>query len=162
MATQLTNRGLLKGLSYRGREGMWTWMLHRVTGLGILLFLVIHVIETAAIIYSPEFYDSALELYRSPLFRFAELLIFFAVLYHAVNGLRIAVQDFWPMIMPRHRQLAWVGAAVVVLAMAPVTWIMVAPLFGWADEPGTQRHLERCREVPTAPACQVDHGEVPR
>jgi succinate dehydrogenase / fumarate reductase, cytochrome b subunit len=75
---------------------MWTWILHRLTGLGILLFLIIHVVETGLIIYSPEFYDSALVLYKNPLFRFAELAIFFAVLFHAVNGLRIVIQDFWP------------------------------------------------------------------
>jgi succinate dehydrogenase / fumarate reductase, cytochrome b subunit len=158
--TAVRNRGLITALRYRGREGMWTWLLHRVTGLGILLFLIVHVVETAAIIYSPAFYDRALELYRSPLFRFAELLIFFSVLYHAANGLRIAVQDFWPHVMARHRQLAWATAIAVGVAMIPVTWIMVAPLFGWANEPGTQRHIERCVEVPTAPACLGYEAEV--
>lgn len=160
MTTEVRNRGLGTALRYKGAEGMWTWILHRVTGLGVLLFLIIHVIETAAIIYSPEFYDQALGLYKSTLFRFAELLIFFSVLFHAVNGARIVVQDFWPRVMERHRQLAVAGAAIVVLAMIPVTWIMVAPLFGWADEPGTQRHIERCAENPEAPACLAVDAEV--
>src|SRR5690606_39265823 len=99
------NRGLTTAIRYRGREGMWTWMLHRATGLGVLFFLIIHVVETAAIIYSPAFYDEALELYKNPLFRLAELLIFFSVLFHAANGLRIIVQDFWPLVMQRQRQL---------------------------------------------------------
>lgn len=154
------NRGLTTALRYRGREGMWTWILHRATGLGVLLYLVIHVVETALIIYSPEFYDNAVSLYKSPVFRFAELLIFFSVLFHAVNGTRIVIQDFWPHVMARHRQLAVGGVAIVVLAMIPITWIMVAPLFGWADEPGAQRHIERCIEFPTAPACVAQHGEV--
>lgn len=140
-------------LRYRGREGMWAWLLHRATGLGVLLFLVIHVVETAAIIYSPEFYDEALRLYKNPFFRFAELLIFFSVLFHAANGLRIVVQDFWPSVMERQRQLALVAGVVVALVMLPVTWIMVAPLLGLAEEPGTERHVARCAEAPTAPAC---------
>lgn len=130
---------LWTALRYRGREGMWTWILHRATGLGVLLFLIIHVVETAIIIYSPSFYDQALALYRSPFFRFAELLIFFSVLFHAVNGLRIIVQDFWPWVMHHQRQLSWATAVVVVLAMIPVTWMMIAPLFGLAEEPGTER-----------------------
>ncbi|MEX2572617.1 MAG: succinate dehydrogenase, cytochrome b556 subunit [Gemmatimonadota bacterium] len=154
------NRGIGTALRYRGREGMWTWLLHRATGLGVLLFLIVHVVETAAIIYSPEFYDEALGLYKNPLFRFAELLIFFSVLFHAVNGLRIIVQDFWPYVMERQRQLAWAGAVAVLVTMVPVTWIMVAPLFGWADEPGTDRHIERCQEIPTAPACLADAEAV--
>lgn len=160
MAVDYRARSLGTALRYRGREGMWSWILHRLTGLGILLFLIIHVIETGLIIYSPDLYDSALVLYKSPFFRFAELLIFFSVLFHAANGLRIVVQDFRPKTMESHRQLTWAAAAVVVLAMIPVTWMMVAPLFGWADEPGTERHLERCRENPSAPACQMDDDGV--
>jgi succinate dehydrogenase / fumarate reductase, cytochrome b subunit len=137
---------------------MWTWMLHRVTGLGVLLFLIVHVVETALIIYSPAFYDRALVLYKSPVFRFAELLIFFSVLFHAANGLRIIVQDFWPYVMERHRQLALAAAVVTLIAMIPVTWIMVAPILGLAEEPGTQRHIERCMEFPDAPACQAGHA----
>lgn len=142
-----------KSLSYRGREGMWTWILHRVTGLGILLFLIIHVLETATVIYFPEIYDRFLASYKTGLFRVAELVIFFSVLYHAVNGLRIVVQDFWPFVMKRQRQLVWATAAVVVLAMIPITWIMMAPIFGLTEEPGAARHAQRCMENPEAPAC---------
>lgn len=151
-------------LRYRGREGMWTWILHRATGLGILLFLIIHVIDTAIIIYWPEEYDVALGLYKHPVFRFAELMIFFSVLYHAVNGLRIVIQDFWPYVMQRQRQLVWATAAVVVLAMLPVTWMMLAPIFGLAREPGAARSEARCADSrnANAPACVHPEGEVAR
>jgi succinate dehydrogenase / fumarate reductase, cytochrome b subunit len=152
------NRGIGSALRYRGGGGMWTWMLHRATGLGVLLFLIIHVVETAAIIYSPDFYDHALVIYKNPVFRFAELLIFFSVLFHAANGLRIVVQDFWPVVMYHQRRLATAAAVIVGLVMLPVTWIMVAPLFGLAEEPGVERHLERCAVLPEAPACQAGEG----
>jgi succinate dehydrogenase / fumarate reductase, cytochrome b subunit len=161
MAVEYRSRSLGTALRYKGREGMWTWILHRLTGLGILLFLVIHVVETGLIIYSPEFYDSALVLYKNPLFRVAELAIFFAVLFHAVNGARIVIQDFWPMVMERHRQLAIATAVITVLAMIPVTWMMMGPVLGLREEPGTHRHIERCAANPDAPAC-VQHGEVAR
>ena len=143
MGTAHRVRGLWTALRYRGREGMWTWLLHRATGIGILLFLVVHVIDTAIVIYWPGVYDHALDLYRNPVFRFAELLIFFSVLFHALNGLRIIVQDFWPGVMLHQRRLslAAIGAAVVLIL--PVAWIMLAPLFGLADEPGTARHNAR-------------------
>ncbi len=133
-------------LRYRGREGMWSWILHRLTGLGVLAFLIIHVVETAVVIYWPEFYDDSLALYRSPFFRLMELIIFFSVLFHAANGLRIVIQDFYPMAMLRQRELTWGVAAVVILAMLPITWMMMAPIFGLADEPGTAR-AERERRV---------------
>jgi succinate dehydrogenase / fumarate reductase cytochrome b subunit len=139
---------------------MWTWLLHRATGLGVLLFLIVHVIETAAIIYSPTFYDHALAVYKSPFFRLAELLIFFSVLFHAVNGLRIVVQDFWPIVMQQQRQLAWATAGIVLVAMLPISWMMLAPMLGWAEEPGVERHLERCRALPDAPACLAAEAEA--
>ena len=147
-------KSLTAALSYRGREGMWTWILHRATGLGILAFLLIHVVDTAMVIYWPGFYDDSLELYRSPLFRFAELLIFFSVLFHGLNGLRIVVQDFWPLAMRRQRQLAWGAAGLTAVIMIPVTWIMLAPIFGLADEPGAERARERER-LRTAPEVVV-------
>lgn len=143
MGTTDRTTGLRWALSYRGREGMWTWILHRATGLGILAFLIVHVVETATVIYWPETYDWFLESYKTPVFRFAELLIFFSVLFHAANGLRIVIQDFWPYTMQYQRQLAWGVAAIVVLAMIPVTWMMVAPVFGLAEEPGAERHRAR-------------------
>ena len=154
-------RSLGAALSYKGREGMWSWILHRLTGLGVLFFLIIHVVETAMVIYSPGLYDDFLETYKNPFFRVAELLIIFSVLFHAVNGLRIIVQDFWPTVMLRQRQLTYATAIIVVLGMIPVTWIMLAPLFGWADEPGVERHEIRCQAQPDAPAC-LGTAEVTR
>lgn len=153
MATATRSLSLGSAVRYRGREGMWTWILHRVTGLGVLFFLMLHIAETATVIYWPDFYDTLLDGYKTPLFRLAELVIFFSVLYHALNGLRIVVQDFWPRAMRFQRQLVWTVAAVTALGMVPVTWIMLAPMFGLAEEPGVERHRERCLERPDAPAC---------
>ncbi|CAN5832525.1 hypothetical protein BH23GEM3_BH23GEM3_12820 [soil metagenome] len=159
-SAKLRNRNLGAAIRYKGREGMWTWILHRLTGLGILAFLIIHVVETATVIYYPGIYDTFLDSYKTPLFRFAELAIFFAVIFHALNGLRIVVQDFRPMMMRNQRQLTWAAAAVTLLAMIPITWVMVAPLFGWRAEPGTQRHEARCAAQPNAPAC-LDAAATP-
>lgn len=167
------NTGFGTALRYKGREGMWTWILHRVTGLGILAFLLIHVVDTAVVIYWPGFYDKSLDLYRSPLFRFAELGIFFAVLYHALNGLRIIVQDFWPIAMRRQRQLAWAVAAATLVGIIYPAIAMLGPVLWGAEEPGAERHRRRmeARETPGAmtrqapaerPATLVSQGEGAR
>ncbi|MDB4951846.1 MAG: sdhC [Gemmatimonadetes bacterium] len=139
MANTHRSTSLGTALRYRGREGMWTWILHRVTGLGILLFLLIHVVDTALVIYWPGLYEHALNIYKSAFFRFAELAIVFSVLYHALNGLRIVVQDFWPGAMLRQRQLVWAVAVLVVLTILPVAWLMLRPVFGLGPEPGAAR-----------------------
>jgi succinate dehydrogenase / fumarate reductase cytochrome b subunit len=135
---------------------MWTWLLHRVTGIGILLFLVIHVVDTAIVIWWPGLYDHALSIYRSPVFRVAELAIFFSVLFHGLNGLRIIVQDFWPASMRHQRRLALGALGAALLLILPVAWIMLAPLVGLRPEPGTARHEARVRAA--SPGISDYHG----
>jgi succinate dehydrogenase / fumarate reductase cytochrome b subunit len=146
MASEFRARSLGSALRYKGNAGMWTWLLHRVTGLGILAFLIIHVADTAIVVYNPEFYDHTLDIYRSPLFKVAELAIFFAVIFHGLNGLRIIIQDFYPLAMMHQRRLAWAAAGITAVAILPIGWIMLAPLFGLRPEPGAERHERRMRE----------------
>lgn len=161
MASEFRARSLGSALRYKGNAGMWTWLLHRVTGLGILAFLIIHVADTAIVVYNPEFYDHTLDIYRSPLFRVAELAIFFAVIFHALNGLRIIIQDFWPIAMMHQRRLAWAAAGITAVAIIPVAWIMLAPLVGLRPEPGVERHEQRMRERGASYELQVSAPAQP-
>ncbi|HYW09445.1 MAG TPA: succinate dehydrogenase, cytochrome b556 subunit [Longimicrobium sp.] len=149
--------GFGQALRYKGREGMWTWLLHRVTGLGILFFLLIHVFDTALVIYWPDIYDKSLDIYRHPVFRLGELAIFFSVLYHALNGLRIIIQDFWPYAMRHQAKMAWAAMGLSFALILPIAWIMMAPLFGLAEEPGLERHRERMR---AREAAQVERSTI--
>jgi succinate dehydrogenase / fumarate reductase cytochrome b subunit len=162
MASDYRARSLGHAFRYKGNAGMWSWALHRLTGLGILAFLIIHVADTATVVYWPDFYDETLELYRSPLFRVAELLIFFSVLFHALNGLRIIIQDFWPIAMLHQRRLALAAAGITAVLILPVAWIMLSPLFGLRPEPGAERHEQRMRERGTveSPAAAASPGAV--
>ena len=50
---------------YRGREGMISWALHRLTGLGVLLFLVIHIADIFVVGYGPDEFNSLLYIYNA-------------------------------------------------------------------------------------------------
>jgi succinate dehydrogenase / fumarate reductase, cytochrome b subunit len=80
-------------VGYRGRQGQLSFMLHRVTGLGVLLFLAIHIVDTAFVYFAPPLYDEVIELYRSTLFGIGELGLVFCLFFHGVNGVRIAYLD---------------------------------------------------------------------
>ncbi len=79
--------------SYRGREGHLSFILHRLTGLGILLFLIIHIVDTSFVYFAPDLYEHAVKLYRSNLFMLGEIGLVFSVIFHGVNGLRIGYLD---------------------------------------------------------------------
>jgi succinate dehydrogenase / fumarate reductase cytochrome b subunit len=51
-----------------------------------------------------------------------------AVIYHALNGLRIMVVDFWPKAADRNRQLIYGTTAIFLASMAPISYIVVKPI----------------------------------
>lgn len=84
-------------LRYRGAlGGTWSWVLHRLTGLGVLLFFILHVIDTSWAVFYPGMYEHAISIYQTPLFTIGEFGLVFAVVYHAINGIRIAIFDYKP------------------------------------------------------------------
>lgn len=113
------------GTLYRGGEGMWTWVLHRITGVGVFFFLLVHVLDTALVRVSPEAYDLIIATYKTPIVNLLEVGLVGAVLYHALNGLRVILIDFWARGPRYQRQMTW-GIAIVWLAlMVPGTYFMI-------------------------------------
>ena len=106
-----------RGTLYRGHEGMWSWVLHRITGVAIFFFLLVHVLDTALIRVSPEAYDAVIGTYKNPIMGIGEVVLVAAIAYHAFNGLRIILVDFWPWATRHQRQLWWgvIGLSVVTL-----------------------------------------------
>ncbi len=118
-------------LSYRGREGLLAFLLHRISGLGTLLFLIIHILDTALVYFAPDLYAEIIGLYRSTLFGIGEIGLVFCVLFHGVNGLRIAIFDLWaPRFwkIPEQRNSVWITLVVAVVLWLPAAAIMVKNL----------------------------------
>ena len=115
-------------LVYRGREGQWAWAIHRAAGVGVMLFLAIHILDIFALAFGPEVFDSLLFLYKGPLARLLEVLLVFGLLYHALNGLRIIIIDFWPATMRYQRQMWYVFTAIFIVIFLPAAFFMLLPL----------------------------------
>ncbi len=106
------------GTLYRGREGMWSWVAHRVTGVLIFFFLFAHVLDTALVRVSPEAYDSVIATYKIPLVNLMEYGLVAAILFHALNGLRVVAVDFWAKGPKYQKQMLWTVVGVWVVLMA--------------------------------------------
>jgi succinate dehydrogenase / fumarate reductase, cytochrome b subunit len=113
------------GTLYRGGEGMWTWVLHRITGVAVFFFLLVHVLDTALVRVSPEAYDLIIASYKTPIVNLLEVGLVGAVLYHALNGLRVVLIDFWSKGPRYQRQMTWAIATVWILLMVPGTYFML-------------------------------------
>jgi len=113
---------------YRGGVGQWSWALHRVTGVGVLIFLCLHILDTSLIVLGAEHYNAIIAIYRAPLFRVMEVGLFACVLFHALNGVRIILIDWWVELTRFHKLLFNIEMVLFTLIMIPVTWIMLRPL----------------------------------
>ena len=106
------------GTLYRGREGMWSWVLHRITGVAIFFFLLVHILDTALVRVSPEAYNAVIGTYQTPIMGLGEVALVGAIVFHAFNGLRIILIDFWSLGTKYQKVMYWVviGLWIVLLA----------------------------------------------
>jgi succinate dehydrogenase / fumarate reductase, cytochrome b subunit len=118
------------GTLYRGREGMWTWVLHRITGVMIFFFLFAHVIDTSMVRVSPHAYNTAVETYKNPVVGIMEVGLVAAVLFHALNGIRVVLVDFWEQGPRYQRQMSYGVVGLWVVLMVPFVIRHLANVFG--------------------------------
>jgi len=113
----------LKGyVGYRGREGQWSFMLHRITGLGVLLFLAIHIVDTSFVYFFPHLYGEVINIYRSTLFGLGEIALVFCLFFHGVNGVRIAYLDLFKptgWTIDSERRSSLIGLVITLVLFIP-------------------------------------------
>ena len=114
---------------YRAGLGQWSWWLHRASGVAVLLFLLVHILDTALIMLGPVWYNRVIAIYRLPFFGLMEIGLFAAVLYHALNGIRITLFDFWPRTIPYYKSMFLIQTGLFLLVFLPVAWIMLGHVF---------------------------------
>lgn len=117
---------LTETLRYRGAIGQWSWVLHRLSGLGVVLFLTLHVIDTSWAVFYPDKYEEAIATYQSPLFTIGEFGLIAAVIYHAYNGLRIIVFDYNPRWWKHQQKAAFAVLGLTALTLVPVFALMLS------------------------------------
>lgn len=108
--------GFFQGLKYRGKGPMWAWILHRITGLSIILFVGLHVFASFFMQqFGSDIATSINIVYESWIF---QILVIFIVIFHALNGFRIALLDIWPQLLVYQREALW------------LQWLVFIPIYG--------------------------------
>ena len=122
-----------KGPAYRGGLGQWSWAAHRITGVLVVAFLFGHIVDTFAVGFGPELYDETIALYKQWWFKPFEVALIAATLFHALNGMRIIVFDFWPALALRQKQFALVEFVLFAAGFLPAAFFMLRS--AWHDSP---------------------------
>ncbi|MEO8609360.1 MAG: succinate dehydrogenase, cytochrome b556 subunit [Chloroflexota bacterium] len=129
---------LTETLRYRGALGQWSWVLHRISGLGVVFFLTLHVIDTSWSVFYPELYVKAIATYQTPIFTLGEFGLVASVVYHALNGLRIAIIDFKPVWWKYQQRAAWYVLLGTVIILIPAFILMFGHVLNFYNDANHQ------------------------
>jgi len=117
------------GTLYRGHDGMWSWVAHRITGVLVFFFLLVHITDTALVRVGPASYNAVIQTYKTPIVNLMEVGLVGAVLYHALNGIRIILIDFWYK-GPKYQKSMLRSIVVIwVVVMLPGAYFMLLRTF---------------------------------
>lgn len=105
---------------YRIHLGTVAWILHRLTGLALIFYLVLHVFVIHHLIKGEEAFDGVMEFLGTPLFKFLEIGLIGVILLHLWNGLRVTLIDMGVLV---ERQKLLFGIAVIFWL---VSWFAIA------------------------------------
>ncbi len=103
---------------------MWSWVLHRITGATIFFFLLVHVLDTALVRVSPQAYNEVVDTYKTPIVGLMEMGLVAALLYHALNGVRVILIDFWQHGPKHQRLMLWIVLGVWFAVMIPALGVL--------------------------------------
>ena len=108
--TSNVGAGLWKGI------GMWAWLLFRISGLVLLGYLFVHIwVISQGRVNGPQSLDDLFETFDTPVLVFLDFMLVVAVLYHALNGVRLVLMDFG-VGLQRHKLVFWLCMAVAAAA----------------------------------------------
>ena len=118
------NVSLATGLKYKGQGPMLTFVLHRIGGLGMAIFISVHILSS--------FLGGDIGLFLNKVYEnwAFQIVVFFCVLFHAINGLRITILDLWPNLIPHLREAVWVEWAVFIPVYSFAAFVILTTALG--------------------------------
>lgn len=114
---------------YKGRSGMWSWLFHRISGLAILLFLFVHIVDISLLGFGPTVYNDGIALFDEVIVRLLSLSLVAAIFYHAFNGVRIMIIDFWRKGVRYQQVMFAVVMVLTIIVFVPFAIVILGPAF---------------------------------
>ena len=107
----------------------WAFYAHRVSGVGILAFLALHLVDIGIVAISPALYDEVHVLYGTPPLRVFEVGLLAGILFHAFNGLRLLLLDLVDVGLRGSERLLWLAVGLTVVVTIPAAIVILGPVF---------------------------------
>jgi len=122
----------MRGWIYAGKYSFerYLYLGHRLSGLGLIAYMVLHIVETANRLRGEEAWAGLMALFASPPFKVIEYLLFVAAVFHAMNGIRLILVELgfflgkpatpiypYKTSVLRHRPLTYVVMIIALVLM---------------------------------------------
>ncbi len=104
-------------LRYKPHPGEWAWMLHRVSGVALTVYLFVHIWALRGLTTGRSAFEAEMDLFTTPIFKFLEWGLFAFVIFHSLNGLRVAIVDLASKNASRQKALLRIVYTVGIAAM---------------------------------------------
>ena len=114
------------GTPYRGKSGQWAFISHRVTGFLVFMFLLLHIVDVS-LVQDKHLYNEVHAVYGNVVLRVFEVSLLFALVFHALNGLRIILIDFFPEAIRSDKALFGVVVFLTLAAGIPGGYVILRP-----------------------------------
>ncbi len=114
-------------LNYYKFLGSWTWILHRLTGLALIFYLSLHIWVINTLTGGATQFDEVMKFLSSPLFKLLEVGLWFVILFHAFNGIRVVFIDFFKGSL-YHKKLFWLLMVIAFVMWASGSYIILSHL----------------------------------
>lgn len=121
---------LFRAVTYRGGEGQIAWMLQRITGLGVFLFLALHIVDIFLMSFGPDIFEALLFIYHKFVFKLTIVFgLYLGAMYHGLNGMRIVIMDFWPSLGSKQDLVYRIQLLVFAVIYVPSAVLMLRAMF---------------------------------
>jgi succinate dehydrogenase / fumarate reductase cytochrome b subunit len=122
-----------RGSLYRGTASQWAWIAHRIAGVALFAFLLLHIADVSMARVSPGAYNAVLGLYHHWIMGIAKFVLVGGVLVHGLNGLRLIIVDAWPRGARYNAIMLAITAGIVVVGMSAFAVVWIPRVFGGAS-----------------------------
>lgn len=105
--------------------GMWSHVLHRISGIAITVFLLLHIWEITSVVRGgAEGFTAQMAGMAAKIWVIGEWLLFLALTFHGINGIRLMLLDLgWGT--RQHKQAFWVVFVISALIIAVGSYFFV-------------------------------------
>jgi len=105
--------------------GSWAWMLHRLSGLALIFYLSLHIWVINSLTYGPDTFNKVMTFLGSPLFKILEVGLWGVILFHAFNGVRVVIVDFFKGSLV-HKKLFFILITIAFVMWAWGSYIILS------------------------------------